>query len=85
MESDHLRNMKTGTGKTTEAVQSFGKLVGGKVKTAMEAFGNFIAGKIKFLQGYFEGLSFEEGIAHIVGKAKERYVYHMWWIENGSF
>ena len=29
--------------------------------------------------------SFEEGIAHIVGKAKERYVYHMWWIENGSF
>ena len=29
--------------------------------------------------------SFEEGIAHIVGKAMERYVYHMWWIENGSF
>ena len=26
-----------------------------------------------------------EGIAHIIGKAKERYVYHMWWIENGSF
>ena len=26
--------------------------------------------------------SFEEGIAHIVGKAKEKYVYHMWWIDN---
>ena len=61
----NLFGMKTGTGKTTEAVQSFGKLVGGKVKTAMEAFGNFIAGKIKFLQGYFEGLSFEEGIAQV--------------------
>jgi hypothetical protein len=26
--------------------------------------------------------SFEEGISHIVGKAKEKYVYHMWWIDN---
>ena len=45
----------------------------------------------KHKKGYYLNLdsgdvrSFEEGIAHIVGKAKERYVYHMWWIENGSF
>ena len=45
----------------------------------------------KHTKGYYLNLengdvrSFEEGIAHIVGKAKERYVYHMWWIENGSF
>ena len=61
----NLFGMKTGVGKASEGVQSFGKLVGGKVKTAMEAFGNFIAGKIKFLQGYFDGLSFEEGIAQV--------------------
>ena len=45
----------------------------------------------KHTKGYYMNVetgdvrSFEEGIAHIVGKAKERYVYHMWWIENGSF
>ena len=45
----------------------------------------------KAYKGYYMNVetgdvrSFEEGIAHIVGKAKERYVYHMWWIENGSF
>lgn len=45
----------------------------------------------KHKKGYYMNIetgdvrSFEEGIAHIVGKAKERYVYHMWWIENGSF
>lgn len=61
----NLFGMKTGVGSASEGIQSFGKLVGGKVKTAMEAFGNFIAGKIKFLQGYFDGLSFEEGIAQV--------------------
>ena len=45
----------------------------------------------KYTNGYYLNLengdvrSFEEGIAHIVGKPKERYVYHMWWIENSSF
>ena len=45
----------------------------------------------KHKKGYYMNIetgdvrSFEEGIAHIVGKAKERYVYHMWWIENGLF
>jgi len=61
----NLFGMETGTGSASKGIQSFGKLVGGKVKTAMEAFGNFIAGKIKFLQGYFDGLSFEEGIAQV--------------------
>ena len=42
----------------------------------------------KYTNGYYLNLengdvrSFEEGIAHIVGNAKERYVYHMWWIDN---